>query len=1230
MLPVHHRTRQDCAASPSAKGRMRVTITRRLVPVIAAAVLGVALMTGIGQLMGNRIFHSGDYVNRNIVPSLLLLADMRKNYLLSKVTAYNLLLSNDSNNAPELNQLLDYQREVTRDLNAYEFNGCFEISCISDDNDKKLLTQEKDLISRYDTLLAQTINEWRLGQKIRAQNTMASTGDISFQLQSVFDQHFLYNALLGRQSAELARQEKNGMLLLLITAGLLTLLITGSIAYASIQSIRHQLGGEPEEAAEITARLALGDLSSIIRLRDGDNTSLMAKIQQLIHTMEKVADRADAISRGNLSDQVTVLSHKDRLGHAINHMVVALRTARLLDDRRNWLSNGNHQLAQALTGDYSSQQIADIALTAMGNYIGAVRGVFYVCQKDTDLLDLCASYMLGDDRQQQQSLRVGEGAIGQVARQRTPVMLGSGQHQSSVIVTGTVSFVLGSIAIYPVIKDQVLLGVIEFSSMEAANEVKLDYLEASIELFASYLQLAEQRGQIHALLAVSEQVGSEVRQQNEFLQEINSRMEEQQQQLQQQAEELQQTNTQMEEQQQQLEQNNEKLRLSEADINEKARQLTLSNQYKSEFLANMSHELRTPLNAIILLSKMMVDDTGSNLSAREIKRAEVIHQSGHDLLGIINEVLDLSKVDAGRMDINISTVSSSALASELDNLFESRAHSAGLAFHIEDELNGVISSDHIKISQILRNLLSNAFKFTPHGSITLRFRRVPENTLPIEFSVTDTGIGIPADKHQTIFDAFRQVDGSISREYGGTGLGLTISLRFAELLGGTIRLSSESGVGSCFTLCLPEGTSVASRIAGAPLPPATVAAAPGRVADDRRDLQPGDRIILLIDDDINLGNAIVEINHRLGYKTVVAHNGSDGLSFIRKFQPAGILLDLGLPDRDGIDILQEIKSTPDLAGIPVYIISARDHHPGIAQQDIVGYLQKPVVSAQIEAAESALFNAINKTRLDLVLIISIDPDHTVATMLQSMPKVPACTQLQVTPGKTLDQAMLRSDWDVAIIDLTRLSIAEGLEIAKQIGLRHTQAALIFFSQTPLNDEEEASLRSYSDSIIIDAPHAGLRLHENIRLFLNSASRSPATPLVTTAKMSDDKNLAGKKILVVDDDPRNLFVITAALEQNQATVFNALNGKRALDMLDTVAVDLIITDIMMPEMDGYQTIAAVRNHARFKTIPIIALTAKAMPEDRQNILEIGADDYLSKPVDYNVLCNMAALWCSNRH
>ena len=1197
-------------------------------------------MAAVGQNMNEKIYASTNYSNINVAPSLLLLDELRRDYFLSRTAAYNLIFSPGDVSREQLhNQIIQYRQKAENALSKYEVNGCYNVSCISDETDRSLLEEEKGLLADYNHALTEAIAQSQQGQEFLAQGKVLDTADLSERLQLVFDQHFQYKLVIGKKSAEKAAAGKNEALFLLLLIGAITLLVVGSIGYLSIQSILEQMGGEPEDAAEIATKLALGDLSTHIKLKAGDTRSLMAKIQQLITTMEKVADRADTIARGNLADEVTVLSEKDRLGQAINHMVVALRTARNLDDRRNWLNKGNTQLSNALTGDYSTQQIAEIAVSTIGHYLGAGRGVLYMLNEKTKLLDLIASFMYSGDANYRQSFRMGEGAIGQVALEQIPIILASSNSSSAPIVTGTTSSLPVSTFTYPILKDKKLIGVIEFSSPEHFNEIKLDYLCAAIEVIASFMYVAEQRGQIHALLALSEMAERDVRKQNEFLQEINSRMEEQQQQLQQQSEELQQTNAQMEEQHQLLEHNNEKLRQSEAEINEKARQLELSNHYKSEFLANMSHELRTPLNAIILLSKMMLENPDGRLTEKETKRAEVIHRSGHDLLALINEVLDLSKVDAGRMEINNEEISTSSISAELQDLFESTAQSHHIDFVIRDQLKGKFTSDQAKVVQILRNLLSNAFKFTKQGSVILTIKKEPHETHPIWIQVTDTGIGIPKNKYKTIFDAFRQVDGSTSREYGGTGLGLTISLRFAELLGGSIKLTSVEGKGSEFTLCLPETPpeskalpttsfpTSAPPVQSTPLPAAARVTAE-TVVDDRNNLKPQDKIILLIDDDANFGAAIVEINHRLGYKTVVAQTGNDGLLLAEKFRPAGILLDLGLPDKDGTDVLHEIKSNTELASIPVYIISGRDHDTTLNRQDIVGYLQKPIVSSQIEAAEAALLDAIRQAKSNRILIVSTLQDNEVAGMLQASPN--SYDIHHITVEQTRLSAIDGRDWGVIVIDLSHLKIGQGLEVARVIRSNHPKTALLFFGNAHLNDDEEASLRSYTDSIIVNAPQAGQRLQENIERFLQNESHAALPQLTSTARRSNDKNLAHKKILVVDDDPRNLFVITAALEQNQAHIFNALNGRRAMEMLEHTAVDLIITDIMMPEMDGYQTIAAIRANPKLTSIPIIALTAKAMPEDKKNILEMGADDYLAKPVDYDVLCNMAAFWSASKH
>ncbi|WP_165795055.1 response regulator [Solimicrobium silvestre] len=1247
---------------------MKLTILKRLVPVVAVALMGVTLIASISQYMNNKVYDSTNYANVNVVPSLLLLGEMRKNYFLAWISAQQLFFSiNGTEKETLISQISVYRRNVEDTFNKYEFNGCFGTPCFTDEEDKSLYFQEKALWAKFSDSLTQALAEISKNQQgqVKAQNIILETMALNGKLLDVLDQHLQYNAVISKRSADKAAIEKERAFYFLQFIGFVTFISIGAIGFFSIRSILRQLGGEPADAADIAAKLALGDLSPQIQLKPGDTTSLMAKIKQLINAMEKVANRADAVGRGNLADAVEVLSERDRLGQAINHMVVSLRTARIIDDRNNWLNTGNNQLAQALTGDFTPQQIANTALSTIGHYLGAGRGVLYRMRTDVGMLDVLGSYMYSEGENQQKTVKFGEGAIGQVAVEKNPIVLtnisraaGDG---TAPILTGTTNSPPHATYTYPILKENILLGVVEFSFLEQLSEIKLDYLNSALKIIASYLYVAEQRGQIHTLLTLSEQAGRDVRKQNDYLQEVNIRMEEQQQQLQQQAEELlqsnaqmeqqqqnlqqqseelQQSNAQMEEQHQLLEHSNEVLRQSQTEIDEKAKQLELSNHYKSEFLANMSHELRTPLNAIILLSKMMMDNPDGHLRDSEIKRSEVIHRSGQDLLTLINDVLDLSKVDAGRIELNFVEISSNAIITELRDLFDSVAQNNGVEFIIQDQLNTKLNSDPGKISQIVRNLLSNAFKFTKQGSVTLRIQKIPNDQLPIRISVIDTGIGIPQNKHISIFDAFRQVDGSTSREYGGTGLGLTISLRFAELLGGTISLNSIEGKGSEFTLCLPITPPLSPLSAALPVLTTNISATPktnvntpqGKVNDDRHNLKQNDKVILLIDDDLDFGTAVIEINHRLGYKTLVANTGAEGLALTKQHHPAGILLDLGLPDKDGTDILHEIKTTHELASIPVYIISARDHDSTLNQQDIVGYLQKPVVSSQIVEAEAALIDAIKLAPAGGILLVTTMQNETNETneilrILESRLVSEHYAVHITTPGEELQDALNNHEWGVVMIDLANLTMEKALAVAQTIRSDSHNTAMLFFGIDQLSDDEEALLRSYSDSIIVNAPQAGQRLQENIARFLRTVPSVEQTQLTSVAARSNEKKLAHKKILVIDDDPRNLFVLTSALEQQGAKVFNALNGRRAMEMLENIQVNLIITDIMMPVMDGYQTITALRANPKFAAIPIVALTAKAMQHDRENILEIGADDYLSKPVDYDVLCNMAALWCT---
>jgi hypothetical protein len=1052
----------------------------------------------------------------------------------------------------------------------------------------------------------------------------------------------------ARGIASYAHVRQNSLVMIL--AGFALSVLLGAMV---ARIIRGTVGGELNQASAIITHLASGNLATRIELAPGDTTSLLAQMKVLVQAMERMATRADAIGRGDYSQGLELLSSQDRLGHAINNMASLLRSAKADDERRNWMQDGNSQLALALTGDYSMQKVAETAISIVARHMDAGRGVLYLYRPGEAALDLVGSYMYTERSHLGNRCKEGEGAIGQVAREKKPIILTA--VDGTPITTGTTSAPALYTYTYPLLREEALLGVAELASFERFDEIKLEYLRGALEVIADSLFVAEQRESVRQLLLATETAESEARTQSQRLQEANTQMEEQQQllqqqkeelqmsnaqmeeqqqQMQQQAKELQQSNAQMEEQQQQLEQSNQELRHSRSELDAKARLLEQSNQYKSEFLANMSHELRTPLNSIILLSRLMAQNADGTLGAEAVKRAEVIQRSGHDLLNLINDVLDLSKVEAGRMDLAASELSSADLASEFKDLFSSFAQERHLEFRLEDRIQGRFVSDREKLSQILKNLLSNAFKFTREGHVTLVLERCPGTRLPLCLSVRDSGIGIPEAKQASVFEAFRQGDGSISREFGGTGLGLTISLRLAQLLGGTLEVQSTPGQGSTFTLRLPE-----TLPSGAPRP-APALAEPGQASartgdgalpeDDRQGLQAGDRTILVIDDDPGFGLAILQINRQLGYKTLLAGTGAEGLALARQHHPAGVLLDLGLPDRNGAEVLHEFKSSLELASIPICVVSAQDRASVASLHDILGYLQKPVDDRQIARAEAELLASVNRTPEGAVLVVGTG--GITASEVSGLMEAGASERdlvRQVAPGDDLRAALGQQPWRLVIVDLTGLTVEGALLVAAEIRQTRPEAPMLFFGQQPLDDKDEARLRRFSDSIIIKTPRAPQRLMEDMERFLRGVPAArPGQPAASGSTLFE-KRLMDQRILVVDDDTRNLFVITAALEQCGARVRNAVNGRHALELLEHESADLVLMDIMMPELDGYQTLAAMRAHPDLARIPVVALSAKAMPQDREKALAAGADDYLSKPVELEALVNTAAQWRHGR-
>ncbi|WP_140411222.1 response regulator [Chromobacterium violaceum] len=1217
---------------------MKLTVGKNMALLVLAALLGLALLTGLEQYLMERVYDGANFGNVNAVPSLKVLGDLRRAFQECSTQAGR--LDYDADKAERLkveNKVLAAREAVSNAIRAYETNGCAGGSCFADETDKAWLDTEKPVWQRYQAGLEQVLQASAGQGAARAHQMLLTLDPISEQMLDAIDKHIDYNIVIAKKfSDEAVVTKRNAIALTLVICGLMLVAIA-AIGYWTSRSILGQLGGEPSEAAEIAARLAEGDLSSDIRVRAGDDSSLMARIKSLIESLEQLANRAYAIGKGDLSQEIRLASDKDRLGIAINEMIRMLRAARDEDDRRNWLKDGYGQVSAALTGDLTTEQLADAAIGLIGRYLDAGRGVFYLYRDAEQRLDLIGSYMYTERNNLGASFALGEGAVGQVARERKPIILEVSGDDAAPIVTGTMLALPRYTYTYPLLHEKELVGVIELSSFDHFDERKLEFLANVGGMLASFLFVAEQRVHIRKLLAASEESEKEMRQQSEQLRESNARMEEQQQQLQQQSEELQQSNAQMEEAQQQLRQQTEELQQANAQMEEsqqqleqqnreleesrleqeaKARQLDQASKYKSEFLANMSHELRTPLNSIILLSKMMVNNDDGAVKDEALKWAQVIHRSGEDLLRLINDVLDLSKVEAGRMDVHLATLNSRELCAELQGMFEHLARDKGLEFVVDDRLQSDFVSDPDKLSQILRNLLTNAIKFTRSGGVTLSMSRHPDLPLPVRISVRDSGIGIPAEKKSVIFEAFQQADGSTSREFGGTGLGLTISLRFAQMLGGTIELESAPGEGSEFIVWLPERGKAEER---------AVEHAALEVEDDRNALQPGDRAILLIDDDPALGRMLVAMNRRLGYKTLLAQSGDEGLALAAAHGPAGILLDLGLPDMDGAQVLHEIKTRPALADIPVYIVSARDRDEALLHQGAIGFLRKPASDQLLAAAEAELVKAVGGRGGGIVVVErgGIGRDE-VAKLVGGI----GGDIVAAAPDTDWQALLERHRCQLAVLDLGKAAIADSVAVAEALRGVDPEISLVFYASGKPGEEDEAALRAYSDCVIVKTPQAGQRLLENVERFLRDVPRQRAERKAPAAA-SGSKLLDGRRVLVVDDDPRNLFVITAALERHGAKLNSAVNGRRALEFLQHQSVDLVLMDIMMPEMDGYQAIAAIRANPAWKDIPVVAITAKALPAEREKILATGADDYLSKPVDYDLLVARVAHWCEGR-
>ncbi|QCT04255.1 multi-sensor hybrid histidine kinase [Paenibacillus algicola] len=948
---------------------------------------------------------------------------------------------------------------------------------------------------------------------------------------------------------------------------------------------------------------------------------------------------------------------------------------------QSWINSNMARITELLEGVHSLSEVGQRFVSEFTPVLGAHYGALYVRQVDTspNLLELKGSYAMDAEGNPEVDFKVGEGLVGQAALDKKPITLNVLPDNYLSVKSGWGSSQPASMLVYPVMFENEVLGVVEIASFDSFTPLQKQLLQQLTQSLGIILNNITGRLRVEELLRESQAMTEELQSQSEELQtqqeelrRSNENLEEQtkalkrsEELLQRQQEELEHFNTELmaktralEEQVQEVEEKNDEIEKARGQLEKQAEQLSLTSKYKSEFLANMSHELRTPLNSLLILSQLLTENKDGNLSTKQIEYAQTIYMSGSDLLKMIDEILDLSKVDAGKMEINREPVHMKEIEAFVHQNFDAVASKKNVTLLVEQsqEVPDSLITDSHRVKQILRNLLSNAFKFTSRGSIEVHITPAEPEQLPIlldrkskyiAFSVKDTGIGIPEDKTGLIFEAFQQVDGTTSRKYGGTGLGLSISRELAKLLGGAIGVQSKEGEGSTFTLYLPEQTALSA--AEEEAAPAAEEASRSdmlieersrntmpsavrpssiieNVEDDRDQIGPTDKVLLIVEDDVKFARILVDMARGRGFKALVALQGDIGLKMAQSYQPDAIILDIQLPVMDGWSVLGELKGSAATRHIPVHVISVIDEVKQGLMMGAIAYLKKPSTREALEGAFSHIEAYAEKTMKQLLIVEDDDIQRLSIIELIDHDDV---TITAVASGTEALEKLQQQRFDCMVLDLM-LTDMDGFELLDKIreDEKLVDLPIIIYTGKELDTKEETRLRKYAESIIIKDVKSPERLLDETTLFLHRVEANlPEDKRKILQKLHNKEELFdGKRIMLVDDDIRNIFALSSVLEGYNMDVTFAENGREAIDLLEAGPdYDLILMDMMMPEMDGYEAMRILRKKPRFEKIPIIALTAKAMKEDRAKCIEAGASDYMKKPIQTEQLLSLMRVW-----
>ncbi|HWP06258.1 MAG TPA: response regulator, partial [Polyangiaceae bacterium] len=978
------------------------------------------------------------------------------------------------------------------------------------------------------------------------------------------------------------------------------------------------------------------------------NVNLLAA--NLTTQVRAIADVATAVTQGDLTRSIQVEARGElvELKDNINTMIDNLRLTTERNTEQDWLKTNLARFTNMLQGQRDLVVVGQMLLSELAPLVGAHQGVIYRHTEEQAAfgnteLRLLAAYADDADNGHPAQLKLGQGLIGQCAVDRRRLLVSNLPENTVPVASGLFRAMPRNVIVLPVLYEGQTKAVMELASLHEYTGLELALLDQLTSSIGIVWNAIEATMQTEGLLDQSQKLAGELQAQQTELQQTNE-------QLAQKAQELAEQNTEVENKNQQIEQ-------ARRALEDKARELALTSKYKSEFLANMSHELRTPLNSILILGQQLSENPEQNLTHKQVEFARTIYSAGSDLLNLITDILDLSKIESGTVTVEPAELSFSTLLESIARPFRHDAETRRLTFDVklDAKLGRTFYTDQKRLQQVLKNLLSNAFKFTDHGGIRLDVGPAATGWSPdhpilkhagtvVAFEVADTGIGIAPEKQKIIFEAFQQADAGTSRKYGGTGLGLAISRELSHLLGGELTLRSTPGSGSTFTLYLPlkyVGPSTPAgrdnqqqqqqQRAGAPLPPVGTSvrvadATPEQVLDDRADIQPGETTLLIVEDDPHYARVLVDLAHDTGFKVLVVSSGAEALDLAREYRPTAISLDVFLPDMLGWTVLSYLKRDPSLRHIPVQMVTLDENRQDALSRGAFSFITKPATTEGIEEAlERIKEYATPRTRRLLV----VEDNEAEQMSIRELLGHDDIEIVNASTGADALEVLRTQPIDCVVLDL-RLPDISGFEVLQRIRDDETLPDLpvVVFTGKELTPEHAGQLKDLARQVVIKGVESPERLLDETALFLH---RVVADLPIHKQRMLErlhqsDEDLRGKRVLVVDDDVRNIFALGSVLERHGMQVITAQTGHEALAWLEkTPDVALVLMDIMMPEMDGYQTIELVRANPAFRRLPIVALTAKAMKGDREKCLDAGASDYLAKPVNTEQLLATLRLW-----